>query len=180
MRQEGGDWEEYKSISKVEISATGMGFRNNTRAFEKVAKDEDGRWNIVQGIYVEEQRFLAAYHRASWRTRSSVVSVPKLQQFSPGGPHVVGFSWKEAQQLVVRDLWRKFEWRAPNRLLVVHTGASRAKMLKAHAVPQGQCENLINALILLANQQEDGDGLLQNIVKNVGKESRKGLCERPA
>ena len=34
---------------------------------------------------------------------------------------------------------------------------------------------MINALKLLANQQEDGDGLLQNIVKNLGKESRKGL-----
>ena len=34
---------------------------------------------------------------------------------------------------------------------------------------------MINASKLLANQQEDGDGLLQNIVKNLGKESRKGL-----
>ena len=32
---------------------------------------------------------------------------------------------------------------------------------------------MINALKLLANQQEDGYGLLQNIVKNLGKESRK-------
>ena len=30
--------------------------------------------------------------------------------------------------------------------------------------PQGPCGNLINALKLLANQQEDGDGLIQNIV----------------
>ena len=29
--------------------------------------------------------------------------------------------------------------------------------------------------MLLANQQEDGDGLLQNIVKDLGKENRKGL-----
>ena len=34
---------------------------------------------------------------------------------------------------------------------------------------------MINALKLLANQQEDGDGLLQNIVKELGNESRKGL-----
>ena len=31
--------------------------------------------------------------------------------------------------------------------------ASSAKVFKAHAVPQGLCENLINALKLLANQQ---------------------------
>ena len=41
-----------------------------------------------------------------------------------------------------------YEWRAPNRLLVAQTGvsASQAKVFKAHAVPQGLCENLINAL----------------------------------
>ena len=39
------------------------------------------------------------------------------------------------------------------------------------------CANLINALKLLANQQEDGDGLLQNIVTNLGKGSRKGLTD---
>ena len=31
--------------------------------------------------------------------------------------------------------------------------------------------------MLLANQQEDGDGLSQNIVKNLNKESRKGLTD---
>ena len=53
----------------------------------------------------------------------------------------------------------------------------RAKVFKAHAVPQGLCANLINALKLLANQQEDGDGLLQNIVKDLGEGSRKGLTD---
>ena len=37
--------------------------------------------------------------------------------------------------------------------------------------------NLINALKLLANQQEDGDGLIQNIVTNLGVRSRKGLTQ---
>ena len=44
-------------------------------------------------------------------------------------------------------------------------------------VPQDPCANLINVLKLLANQQEDGDGLLQNIVTNLGKGSRKGLTD---
>ena len=35
----------------------------------------------------------------------------------------------------------------------------------------------MNALKLLANQQEDGDGLLQNIVKDLGKERRRGLTD---
>ena len=48
-------------------------------------------------------------------------------------------------------------WKQPNRLLVVQTGDSieQAKVDKAHAVPQDLCDNLINALKLLANQQED-------------------------
>ena len=62
---------------------------------------------------------------------------------------------------------------------MVQTGVSvnQAKVLKAHAVPQGLCGSLINALKLLAIQQEDGDGLIQNIVTNVGEESRQGLTE---
>ena len=73
----------------------------------------------------------------------------------------------------------KYDWMAPNRLLVVQTGESvnQAKVFKAHAVPQGLCENFINALKLLANQQEDGDGLIQNIVTNLCEVSRQGLTE---
>ena len=65
----------------------------------------------------------------------------------------------------------------PNRLLVVQTGQSinQAKVFKVHAVHQGLCGNLINARRLLANQQEDGNGLIQNVVTNLGVKSRKGL-----
>ena len=71
------------------------------------------------------------------------------------------------------DLWE------PNRLLVVQTGerVDHAKVFKAHAVPQGLRGNLINALKLLANQQEDGDGLIQNIMTNFCEVSRKGLTK---
>ena len=37
------------------------------------------------------------------------------------------------------------------------------------------CGYLINALKLLANQQDDGDALIQNIVTNLGEGSREGL-----
>ena len=59
----------------------------------------------------------------------------------------------------------------------MQTGESinQAKVFNAHAVPRGLCGNLIHALKLLANQQEDGDGLTQNIVTNFGVRSRKGL-----
>ena len=38
-------------------------------------------------------------------------------------------------------------------------------------------KNLINALKLLANQQEDGDGPFQSVVSNFCEGSRKGLAE---
>ena len=75
---------------------------------------------------------------------------------------------------------KKYDWKQPNRLLLGQTGESvnQAKVFKAHAVPQqGLCGNLINALKLLANQQEDGDGYMQNIVTNLGEGSRKGLTD---
>ena len=73
----------------------------------------------------------------------------------------------------------KYDWRQPNRLLVVQTGESfeQAKVFKAHAGLQGLCASLINAQKLLANQQEDGDGLSQNIVKDLDKESKRGLTD---
>ena len=73
----------------------------------------------------------------------------------------------------------KHDWKQPDRLLVVQTSenVNQAKVFNAHAVPQGLCENLFIALKLLANQQEDGDGFMQNIVTNLGEESRKGLTE---
>ena len=52
--------------------------------------------------------------------------------------------------------------------------AAQAKVFRAHAAPQGLCENLINAIKLLANQQEDGEGPVQSIVT---EGSRKGLTE---
>ena len=64
-------------------------------------------------------------------------------------------------------------------MLVVQTGesASQAKAFKAHAVPQGLRENLINALKLLANQQKDGDSPMQSVATGLCERSRKGTME---
>ena len=60
---------------------------------------------------------------------------------------------------------------------MVQTGESvnQANVFRAHAVLQGLWANLINALKMLANQQEDGDGLIENIVTNVCEWSREVL-----
>ena len=43
--------------------------------------------------------------------------------------------------------------------------------------PQGLCENLINALKLLANQQKYGDSPIQSMVTSLCERSRKGIME---
>ena len=64
-----------------------------------------------------------------------------------------------------------YEWRAPNRILVVQIGtnANEAKVFKAHAAPY----NLINALKRLANQQKDGDSPIQSIVTGPHERCKK-------
>ena len=82
---------------------------------------------------------------------------------------------KQAYKLVVCDLWRKNmtgSWWCSKQV----KGVNQAKVFKGMQYFRA-CGNLINALKLLANQQEDGDGLIQNIVTNLCEVSRKGLAE---
>ena len=69
---------------------------------------------------------------------------------------------KEAFERVAKDEARK--------LSTVQEIMIRRKDHLRHAVHQGLCGILIISLKLLANQQEFGDGLMQNIVTN--------LCEQ--
>ena len=55
--------------------------------------------------------------------------------------------------------------------------ANEAKVLKAHAAPLELCDNLINALKLLATQLKDGDSPIQSIVTGLHERSRKGFTE---
>ena len=48
---------------------------------------------------------------------------------------------------------------------------------KAHTAPQELCENLINALKLLVNQQTDGDSPIQSIVTGVHERTSKGITD---
>ena len=127
-------------------------------AFEKVAEEEAGRLSIIQRIMLKSTDYLRSIIDV-------VVSVPKLQQFSwkttcggfqlarstaaggaqSGEKHIIGER--------PRGCWR-----------CKQATVRQAKVFKAHAVPQGMCENLINALKLLANQQKDGDSQVQSIV----------------
>ena len=91
------------------MGATEWAFERIREAFEKEAKHEAGRLYIVQGFMLKSTDFLRRIIAPAGEQGGcySVVSVPKLQQVSSGELHVLGFSWKEAVQLVVRYLWRQ-------------------------------------------------------------------------
>ena len=73
----------------------------------------------------------------------------------------------------------QYEWRAPTRIWVVRIGvdADRAKVFGAHAAPMGLCDNLNNALKLLAKQQKDGGSPIQSIVTGLHERSRRGSMD---
>ena len=124
----------------------------------------------------QKHGLLAAHHCASWRTMRSydVLLVSELQQFFLGRLHLVGLREKNHTIWWSAICGGKYDWKQPNRLLVAQASESinQAKVFKAHAVPQGLSGNLIKALKMLANQQED-----EIIVTNFGKGCRKGLAE---
>ena len=59
----------------------------------------------------------------------------------------------------------------------IGASANEAKVFTAHAAPLGLCDNLINALKLLANQQKDGDSPIRSIVTGLHERSRRGTMD---
>ena len=55
------------------------------------------------------------------------------------------------------------------------TNEDEATVFRAHAVPQGLCENPIKALNLLANQQKDGDSPIQNVIMGLKEKCRERI-----
>ena len=157
-----------------------MAFDKIKEAFELVAQDGAKNMSIVQAIMLRGtdylRRIIAPVGGQGGVTMSHLC--PNCNSF-PLEDYVWWVSGGKHTNWWCATCGEKYDWRQPNRLLVVQTGESfeQAKVFKAHAVPRGLCAILINPLKLLANQQEDGDGLLQNIVTNVGKGRRKGLTD---
>ena len=156
---------------------------------KKVAWDEIGRLGIVQEILRKSTDFL-------WRVIAQVGGMGGVT-LSYICPHCNSFLledyiwWvstghgdgdnrkKKHCSWLCAVCGGKYEWRAPNRILVVQLGtnANEAQVFRAHAAPQGLCGNLINALKLLAKQQTDGDSPIQSIVTGLQERSRKGIMD---
>ena len=168
----GGDWEEYKSIFRVQAKATEWAFDRIQEAFEKVAKDEARKLSTVQK-YVKKYRLFSSRQQKG-KEVSRCHTCARLA--TAGTLHLVGL--REEEELGgVRYVERNTIgsngtgfWSYRQVIVFI-----RPKVFEAHAVPQGWCGNLINALKLLANQQEDGDGPKQSIVTDFCERSRTGL-----
>ena len=67
----------------------------------------------------------------------------------------------------------------PNRVLVIRdsTDPRKAKVFRAHAAPQGMCDNLINSLKLLTNQQKDGASPVDNLAARLLETCRRGIMD---
>ena len=155
------------------MKVTEWAFDRIKEAFEKVAQD-------VQEIMIRSTDYLRRITAPAGGHGGATMSYlcPNCNSFPMEDYIFVGLGGK-TYNFGGAQCVGKYDWKQPNRLLVVQTGESinQAKVFKAHAAPQGLCGNLINALKLLANQKEDGDGFIQNIVKDLGKE-QEGPHER--
>ena len=166
-----------------------MGLRQKKRSLRAGGEGRGKEAEYRSRNHDKKYRLFAAHHRASRRSKEAsrchicarIVTVSRWKT-TYGGSLKEGGRRRRGKKHT--NWWcaicgEKYDWKQPSRLLVVQTGESvnQAKVFRAHAAPQGLCGNLINALKLLADQQEDGDGLIQNIVTNLCEGSRKGLTE---
>ena len=135
-----GHSDEHKRTFKFEVDATEWPSKEYAKSFEKVAKNEAGSLSSVQGIMMKSTEFLrrivapAGGQRkwAPWRICAHVASVFLLRR------NLVGLDLKRRQQKTTRrgtavggaqSVEKKYEWRAPNRLLVVQTGVSASQAM---------------------------------------------------
>ena len=158
---ENGEREDFQSIFKVEAKATEWAFERVREVSEKVAKEEAEKLSIVQRIILNSTDYFRCIIAPAGGQGGVTLSYlcPNCNSFL-----LKDYAWWVSAGKKHSCWWcaffgEKYDWRAPNSLLAVQTGnsASQVEVFKAHAVAQRLCENLINALKLLTNQQTDGE-----------------------
>ena len=144
------DWEEYKRTFKAEVSATEWTLGRIREALERVARDETETFSIVHRIMLKSTDFLRRI--IAQAGGQGGVTLSCLCSHCNCFPLEVYIWWvvstangdsnnnnKQQCSWWCAIFGEKYEWKAPNRLLVLQTGdsASQAKEFKAHAAPQG-------------------------------------------
>ena len=106
LAMKNGSWEDLKERYRKEGKSFERAFEGIREAHEKVAKDEIGRFGIVQEILRKSTEFLRRIIAQVWNGESHfVVWLPTLQQFPLGGPHLVdSFRVRRQQQQKVEAL----------------------------------------------------------------------------
>ena len=179
-------WEGIKEELREKGEISEWACAGSKEAYDKVASEDVGRLSIAQDRLRKSTDFLKKKNIERLRLVWSVT----LSFFCP---NCNCFPWEDyiwsvsSRQGDGNDRTKKqcswwcaacgdqYDWRAPNRILVMELSANahEAKVFKAHAAPQGLCDYLINALKLLANQQKDGDSPIESIVTGLHEKSRK-------
>ena len=136
-----------KETFRKEMEASEWAFDNRGLRFGSTLR---GREDEHCGIdHAQKHGLLAAKHCARCRKEGVTMSYLCLNCNSS---LLEDYVWWVSAGKKYTSWWcaicgEKYDWKQPNRLLVVQTGESveQAKVFKAHAVPQGLCANLINA-----------------------------------
>ena len=114
------DWEEYKSIFRIEVKATEWAIDKVKEAFEKVARDEAR--STVQEIMIKStdysRRIIAPVGRQGGVTSHISTRIKTVSRWK------TTFGGSQGRKHTTWCCGENFDWRAPNRLLVVQTGVS--------------------------------------------------------
>ena len=137
-------------------------------AYEKVALEDVGRLNVAREIMRKSTDFLRRITApVDGIGRVTLSYVCPHCSFVPSEDYIWWVSSGHgdgSNRKKKQCCWwcaacgGQYDWRGSNRIQVILLilDANEAKVFKAHAAPLGLCDNWINALKLLANQQEDG------------------------
>ena len=150
-------------------------------AFEKVAQDEaKKKLSIVQDIMIRSTEYLRRIIAPAGEDKEALqchtcarivtVSIWKITFGGSLGEKGVAIGGARFVEKSTTGSNQTGSW-CCKQVKVLMRPRSSERMQYTRAF----CGNLINALKLLANQHEDGDALIQNIVTNLGEGSREGL-----
>ena len=114
------------------MKATEWSFEKIKEAFEVVARDEERMVSIVQEIMFKSADYLRRIIAPVGGQGGVTMSF--LQQLLFGGPHLVGLWGKGSNNWWCAICGETYDWKQPDRLMVVQTGEGieQAKVFKAH------------------------------------------------
>ena len=146
------------------MKASEWAFDRIKEAFELAAQDEAEKMIVVQEIMLRSTDYLRRITAPVGGQRGVTMSyVCPLCNSFPLEDYVCWVFGRKHTRWWCAICGERYDWKhqtgfqSCKQVIVLR----QAKVFEAHAVPQGLCANLINALKLLANQLENGDGLLQ-------------------